>query len=178
MSEDEEHRRPASGSDRSLPDRARRGESRTGRPPAGRSRICRSRVAATRERSSRGAGAPAGDGDPSGDGRRSGEDGTVTAELVVAIPAVLAVLLLSLAALQLAASGLLCSSAAAAAARSLGRGESEGAALAAVAARVPDGRTAVTTGDGLVCVVVAEHGRGALAAARVSARSCAASGGR
>ncbi|UYO97883.1 pilus assembly protein [Microbacterium sp. M28] len=110
--------------------------------------------------------------------RRSRDEGSVAAELAVALPAVLVVLLLGVSALGAAARQVTLQDAAADAARLLGRGESA-AAASAVVARAVDGAS-VSTGmqADLACVTVHSDVRvGRIISIPVQASSCALAGG-
>ncbi|MGL4744807.1 MAG: TadE family type IV pilus minor pilin [Dermatophilaceae bacterium] len=83
------------------------------------------------------------------------ERGMVTAELAVAVPTVVVVLAVCLAAVDLGVRQVRCVDAAGTAARQLARGDPEPAARQQALARVPDGaQVAVTRGGGEVTVVV------------------------
>ncbi|MGL5860851.1 MAG: TadE family type IV pilus minor pilin [Phycicoccus sp.] len=83
------------------------------------------------------------------------ERGMVTAELAVAVPSVVLVLAVCLAAVDLGVRQVRCVDAAGGAARQLARGDPEAAARQHALSRVPDGsRVAVTRGGGQVTVVV------------------------
>ncbi|MGL4176922.1 MAG: TadE family type IV pilus minor pilin [Dermatophilaceae bacterium] len=85
----------------------------------------------------------------------SRERGMVTAELALAIPSVLVVLAVCLAAVDLGVRQVRCVDAAGTAARQLARGDPEPAARQQALSRVPDGsRVAVSRGGGEVTVVV------------------------
>ncbi|MGL5867145.1 MAG: TadE family type IV pilus minor pilin [Dermatophilaceae bacterium] len=107
------------------------------------------------------------------------ERGMATAELAVAIPSVVVVLAVCLAAVDLGIRQVQCVDAAGTAARQLARGDSEPAARQQAGSRVPDGsRVTVVRGDGQVTVLVeapvpavlALLGSGARAHARATAR--------
>jgi len=107
------------------------------------------------------------------------DDGTITAEFAVVVPAVVLVLAMGLSALQVGVLHLRAADAAADGARSLGRGDDQGTAAARVA-RVLPGATMSSASDGdLVCVEVeASPGSGLAALMPVSASSCAMEAGR
>lgn len=110
--------------------------------------------------------------------RRPRDEGSVAAELAVAVPAVLVVLLLGVSALGAAARQVSLQDAAADAARLLGRGESAAAATAVVT-RAVDGAS-VSTGmrDDLACVTAhADVQVGRIISIPVRASSCALAGG-
>ncbi|WP_256999500.1 TadE family type IV pilus minor pilin [Microbacterium sp. SZ1] len=110
-------------------------------------------------------------------GRPGGDRGSVAAELALALPAVLLVLLLGAGALGAASRQVALQDAAADAARLLGRGEDAGRAAAAVARAVPGAGMASRTAADLVCVTA--HSEVAIAAVRLPLRasSCALAGG-
>lgn len=106
------------------------------------------------------------------------ERGSVAAELALALPAVVLTLLLGAGALGAAAQQVSLQDAVADAARLLGRGESEAAAQAAVAASVDGARVASESRGEFICVsarIDAQIGR--LISIPLSASSCALSGG-
>ncbi len=87
--------------------------------------------------------------------RRRAEHGTATAELAVALPSLLLVLAVALAAVDLGLAQVRCVDAARLGARLLARGEAEASALGAVRAAAPDGAAiSVTTTSSRVTVVV------------------------
>ena len=86
---------------------------------------------------------------------RRAERGAATAELAVALPTLLLVLAVALAAVDLGLAQVRCVDAARLGARLLARGEAQGSALAAVRAAAPDGaEISVTTAGSRVTVVV------------------------
>jgi hypothetical protein len=100
--------------------------------------------------------------------------GSVTAEFVVLVPAVLVVLACCLGGLSLAAEQLRLQDAAAQAARSAARG----GGVAVAGSLVPDASVARHDRGGLVCVTVsASGGLGVLGAIGLDASSCALSAG-
>ncbi|HEU5222513.1 MAG TPA: TadE family type IV pilus minor pilin [Candidatus Lumbricidophila sp.] len=103
----------------------------------------------------------------------------MTAELAVALPAVVLMLALCLAGVQVGAVHVRVTAAAADAARALGRGESDATAtrIAQGVAGVPVALTASRDGE-FVCAAIAGSAGGLLAAIRVQASSCAMDGGR
>ncbi|MGI9821750.1 TadE family type IV pilus minor pilin [Agromyces sp. Marseille-Q5079] len=102
----------------------------------------------------------------------------MTAEFAVALPAIMLVLAICLAAVHLVALDVRLTDAAAAAARSLGRGESVGEA-SAIAGRIAAPTSFETVDDGtFVCVTLGASGGGLLAALPLRSESCAMSGGR
>ena len=110
--------------------------------------------------------------------RRSGDEGSVAAELAVAVPAVLVVLLLGVSALGAAARQVTLQDAAADAARLLGRGESAAAATAAVTRAVPGARVSAGAEGDFACVTAhAEVHVGRIISIPLQASSCALAGG-
>lgn len=105
-----------------------------------------------------------------------GERGSVTAELVVALPAVALVLALCLGAVRLGMQATGAQDAAAAAARTLARGESTSAAASRAAAVAPGAHITVSHRDGLVCVSVTLSGGVPALRLPVSASACALEG--
>ena len=110
--------------------------------------------------------------------RRRAEHGTATAELAVALPTLLLVLAVALAAVDLGLAQVRCVDAARLGARLLARGEAVGSALAAARAAAPDGAAiSATTSGSRVTVVVTGHvpaslrAVGALPAPRASAQA-------
>lgn len=102
----------------------------------------------------------------------------MTAEFAVALPAIVLVLAVCLASVQLVAQQVRLADAAADAARALGRGESEGVARS-IADRVSGGsRLASWTEEPFVCVELSADGAGLLSAIELRAESCAVAGGR
>lgn len=110
--------------------------------------------------------------------RGQGDRGSTTAEVAVALPAVVVVLAACLGGLGLAGAQLRAQDAAADAARMLGRGEPEAAAGQLVARSVPGGALSVSRPDDLVCATVAVEHRLMLVPLRVEGSSCALAGGR
>lgn len=107
--------------------------------------------------------------------RRPGDDrGAVVAELAVALPAVIVVVLLGVGALASASRQVRLEDAAADAARLAARGESSERIAAAVAAAAPGALERVSTRDDLVCVTVTAD---AVPPLTLSATSCALAGG-
>ncbi len=107
------------------------------------------------------------------------QHGSVAAELALALPAVALTLLLGAGALGAAAQQVALQDAVADAARLLGRGESEAAAHATVAASSADARMSSAARGDLICVSAqldAQVGR--LISIPLSASSCALSGGK
>lgn len=104
--------------------------------------------------------------------------GSVAAELALALPAVLLVLLLGVGALGAAARQVALQDAAADAARLLGRGEGVDRARSVVAAGVPDATVASSERGELVCVTAASQFRvGRMVSVPLRATSCALTGG-
>ncbi len=103
--------------------------------------------------------------------------GSTTAEVAVALPAVVVVLAACLGGLGLASAQLRAQDAAADAARLLGRGEPEVAAEQLVTRSVPGGELVVTRPDDLVCATVRVVQRVLLVPLRVAGSSCALVGG-
>lgn len=102
----------------------------------------------------------------------------MTAEFAVALPAIALVLAACLASVQLVAEQVRLTDAAADAARSLGRGESQPDA-AAIADRIAAGAAlAVSVEEPFVCVTLSSSGGGFLGAIELRAESCAVTGGR
>lgn len=107
-----------------------------------------------------------------------GERGSVTAELALALPAVVLALLLGAGALGAASRQVALQDATADAARLLGRGEGEGAAAHAVSTAVPGASISSTATDDLVCVSArADVMIGGFVRIGVQASSCALAGG-
>ncbi|KQQ49771.1 TadE family type IV pilus minor pilin [Plantibacter sp. Leaf314] len=107
------------------------------------------------------------------------EDGSVTAEFAVVVPAAVLVLAMGLSAIQVGLTQLRATDAAADAARSLGRGEDGGTAAGRVSQMLPGATTDSSSEGDLVCVQVAAAGGSGLAALiPISVSSCALAGGR
>ncbi|MCU1481102.1 MAG: hypothetical protein JWQ19_1888 [Subtercola sp.] len=108
--------------------------------------------------------------------------GTVTAELAAALPAVALVIILMLGAVQAAGVQIRVVDAASAAARSLGRGESTGAADSLAGALAGSHELSSSTEGEFVCATVSAPvvfgGLGDSGGLRVSARACALAGGK
>ena len=104
--------------------------------------------------------------------------GSVSAEFALAMPAVALVLLLCLSGMQVAGLQVRLQDAAAAAARSLARGD--GGSASAVAALIPGATTSTYANGELQCARVSAPAAGALAftGLRLEASSCALGGGR
>jgi hypothetical protein len=114
---------------------------------------------------------------PSAGSGRRGEAGSVTAEFATVLPAVVVVLACCLTGIQLAAQQVRLQDAAAAAARSVARGDS----LDAAAGLVPHSRLRVEQHGDIVCVTASAPGSalvGVLRGITVRASSCALGGGR
>ena len=102
---------------------------------------------------------------------RAGERGAATAELAVALPALLVVLGVALAGVQLGIDRVRCLDAAQVGARLLARGEPEGDVRARTLALAPEGATVeLAVGKRTVSVVVSSHAPGALEAIGVRLR--------
>ncbi|MGO2520745.1 MAG: TadE family type IV pilus minor pilin [Microbacterium sp.] len=114
--------------------------------------------------------------------RRCGTDleqGSVAAELALALPAVVLTLLLGVGALSAAAQQVTLQDATADAARLLGRGESVAAANAVVAASASNARVSHELRGDLTCVSAhVEISVGRIISIPLTASSCALSGGR
>ncbi|MFS0854698.1 TadE family type IV pilus minor pilin [Microbacterium sp. 179-I 3D4 NHS] len=107
-----------------------------------------------------------------------GERGSAAAELAVALPAVVLVVLLGVGALGGAARQVALQDAAADAARLLGRGEDASVAAAAVARAVPGARMSSGVAAETVCVTArSEVAIGRLLSMPLEATSCALDGG-
>ncbi|GAA5147852.1 hypothetical protein GCM10025768_08580 [Microbacterium pseudoresistens] len=110
---------------------------------------------------------------------REGERGSAAAELAIALPVVVLILLLGFGAVGAGMKQVALQDAAADAARLLGRGEDPGAAAAAVARADSAAQMDVSHADGLVCVVASgEAGFAGAAVLPLRASSCALDGGR
>lgn len=107
-----------------------------------------------------------------------GERGSVAAELALALPAVVLALVLGAGALGAASRQVVLQDATADAARLLGRGEDEGAAVRVITSAVPGaGMSSSSSGD-LVCVSAhSDFALGAIARIGLRASSCALAGG-
>jgi Flp pilus assembly protein TadG len=111
-------------------------------------------------------------------GDRGNRDrGSVTAEFATVVPAVLLVLACCLGGLQLAGTQLRLQDAAAAAARSIARGESAATASARADQLVAGARLARNDRGGMACVRLSSRGAGPFAAITVTAASCALAAG-
>lgn len=110
--------------------------------------------------------------------RHAGDRGSVSAELALALPAVVLAFLLGAGALGAASRQVALQDASADAARLLGRGEGQGAAARVVQATVPGaGMTSSFSGD-LVCVSASlDVSVGSLIRLPLRASSCALGGG-
>ena len=114
-----------------------------------------------------------------GSQKHAGHDrGAVTAEIAIAIPAVVLVLVASLQGLGAATLLLRAQDAAADAARSLARGDPDGAASAQTAAAVPGGGLRSDRSGGIVCATVSVRPRILSIPIHLDARSCALDEGR
>lgn len=106
------------------------------------------------------------------------EDGSVTAEFAIIVPAVLLVLALCVGALQTASLQIRVTDAAADAARTLARGDSSSTAQSRVASLVAGASLTSAHSGEFVCATVSVRGSfGPLAAVTVTGRSCAMDGG-
>jgi len=112
-------------------------------------------------------------------GRRARDErGSVAAELAVAVPAVLLVLMLGVGALSAAARQVALQDAAADAARLLGRGESEGRAFGVISDAVDGAGVATEQRGDLVCVTAtADFAIGRVISVPLRASGCALTGG-
>jgi Flp pilus assembly protein TadG len=112
---------------------------------------------------------------PTQDQRPHNQRGSVTAEFVAVMPAVLMVLLICLASLQMAAHQLRLQDATSDAARALGRGESLAQAGGRLALAVPGASLSANYPVDLVCAVgsIRPSGLGVLMGITLRARSCA-----
>lgn len=106
--------------------------------------------------------------------RESGDRGSVTAELAVALPAVLAVFALGAAGVALAGRTVLLTDAASVVARSASRGDA-----AVLPGSAPNGASVeLTTSGGVTCATVSVVAMAGPIAVPLSARSCALGVGR
>jgi len=109
---------------------------------------------------------------------RDGERGSVAAELALALPAVILVILLGAGALGAASRQVALQDAAADAARLLGRGEGESAARRIVTAAVPGAQMSGSSSGDLVCVSAqTDFVVGGVVRVGLQASSCALAGG-
>ena len=106
-----------------------------------------------------------------------GERGSITAELALALPAVLLVVLLGVGGLFAASTQVQLQDGAADAARLVARGESPARAASAVATVVPHGGASVSHRGDLVCVTATSTAHIAGVALPLTATSCALAGG-
>jgi Flp pilus assembly protein TadG len=115
----------------------------------------------------------------SGEHRCVRERGSVTAEFAVALPAVALTLTFCLGGVQVVATQVRVTDAAADAARSAARGDSAASSTARAAASVSGASVAIEHAGELVCATVTAPASGTmlLSALAVSARSCAVGGG-
>jgi hypothetical protein len=102
-----------------------------------------------------------------------GERGSVTAEFVAALPAVVLLLALALGALALGSQSVRLQDAAGLTARALARGDPPEAADAIAGALVPGVAVARSERSGLVCVLLMTRGSGPLSGLQLRAESCA-----
>ncbi|MBT2483221.1 pilus assembly protein [Microbacterium sp. ISL-108] len=111
--------------------------------------------------------------------RFGGDRGSVAAELALALPAVVLVIVLGVSALGAASRQVALQDASADAARLLGRGESSGAAAGVVSRAVPGAAAASSRAGDLVCVTASvDVSIGAVITVPLHASSCALDGGR
>lgn len=109
---------------------------------------------------------------------RRREEGSVAAELAIALPAVLLTLLLGASALGAASRQVALQDAAADAARLLGRGESAAAAAGAVTGAVDGARVSTEMREDLACVTARlDVDVGSIITIPLQASSCALAGG-
>ncbi|KQV26209.1 MULTISPECIES: TadE family type IV pilus minor pilin [unclassified Microcella] len=104
--------------------------------------------------------------------------GAVTAEVAIALPAVVLVLVASIHGLTAATTLMRAQDAAADAARSVARGESAAAAAGQVVGALPGGRLRTELSGDLVCATVVVRPRILGVPIALDARSCALAGGR
>lgn len=104
--------------------------------------------------------------------------GAVTAEVAVALPAVVLVLAACLGGLGLSTAHLRAQDAAADVARLLGRGESTAVAQQHLSGAAPGARLAISRPAGLVCASVRVEQRVLLFPVELTASACALDGGR
>lgn len=110
---------------------------------------------------------------------RLGDRGSVTAELALALPAVVLVMLIGVGALGAGARQVALQDATADAARLLGRGESAGAASDVVSRAVPGAVMSSSAQGDLVCASSQiDFGVGSVIRVHLRASSCALDGGR
>lgn len=111
--------------------------------------------------------------------RRLGERGAVAAELALALPAVVLVLLVGAGVLAAAAQQVALQDATADAARLVGRGDAEGLAAGIVSSAVPGARVSFAAADDLVCArATLDLTVGVFVHIPLRASSCALNGGR
>ena len=110
--------------------------------------------------------------------RAHDDGGSVAAELALALPAVVLTILLGAGALSAASRQVALQDATADAARLLGRGEGESAAVGAVTAAVPGAAVSTADRDKLICVTAqVDAAIGGLIRVPLRASSCALGGG-
>ena len=107
----------------------------------------------------------------------AGERGSVTAELALALPAVVVVVLLGVGALFAASTHVRLQDSAADAARLLARGEPDGRAVAVVTQAVPGAQASSARRGDLVCVTASARPQVAGVGVALQATSCALAGG-
>ena len=103
----------------------------------------------------------------------TGERGSVTAEFAAALPAIVLLLGLALAALAVGSQAVRLQDAAGLAARALARGEQPGAVAAMVEALAPGAAIGRRESSGLVCATLTARAGGMLAGLELHAESCA-----
>ena len=106
-----------------------------------------------------------------------GDGGSVSAEFAVALPVIVLVLAVCLAAVQTVGRQVVLADAAGRAARALGRGEDPAAVLAAAGPILAGARLSTATEGGLVCVLLSAPPVPLLPGVAPAARSCAPGAG-
>lgn len=109
--------------------------------------------------------------------QREGERGSITAELALALPAVLLVVIIGVGGLFAASTQVQLQDGAADAARLVARGESHDRAAAAVTTVVSEGHSSISRHGDLVCVTASANAQIAGVAIPLTATSCALAGG-
>ncbi|QBR74687.1 TadE family type IV pilus minor pilin [Microbacterium sediminis] len=109
--------------------------------------------------------------------QREGERGSITAELALALPAVLLVVIIGVGGLFAASTLVQLQDGAADAARLIARGESSARAASAVTTVVSSGHSAISHRGDLVCVTATATARIAGVELPLTATSCALAGG-
>jgi hypothetical protein len=102
-----------------------------------------------------------------------GDRGSVTAEFAAALPAVVLLLGVALAAIALGSEGVRLQDAAGLAARAMARGESPSAVAGMVSALAPGAALVRAERSGLVCAVLTVRAAGPLSGIELRAESCA-----